>query len=90
MDLNRFTEKSLEAIKEAESRALRLNHMEIEPEHLWLALQAQSNGLLSGLLRRLNVSSETLEKEVEGLLKRKPTGNRTWAGTWKNLFESGC
>lgn len=72
MDLNRLTQKSLEAIQEAENRALRLNHMEIEPEHLWVALQEQHDGLLSGLLRRLNISSEPLHKEVEELLKRKP------------------
>lgn len=72
MDANRFTQKSLEAIQNAESRALKANHMEIEPEHLWLALLEQPEGLLPGILQKMNVSLDQTLREVEELVRRKP------------------
>ena len=40
MDMNRLTQKSIEALKDAERIAIDHNHMEIEPDHLMLALLA--------------------------------------------------
>jgi ATP-dependent Clp protease ATP-binding subunit ClpB len=38
MDLNRLTEKSQQALSEAQSTAVRLGHTEVDGEHLLLAL----------------------------------------------------
>ena len=38
MDLNRLTQKSQQAMQEAQSKALRYGHVEIDGEHLLLAL----------------------------------------------------
>ena len=38
MDQNRFTEKSLEALSSAQALAAKLNHQQMDVEHLLLAL----------------------------------------------------
>lgn len=72
MDFNRYTEKSLEAIQLSEKKALMANNIQIEAEHLWLALQEQEEGLLNRLLRNMNVSADQLYGQVEALVKRMP------------------
>lgn len=72
VDFNRFTEKSLEAIQLAENKALEANNIQIEAEHLWLALQDQEDGLLNSLLLKMNISPKPLYEQVEGLVRRIP------------------
>ena len=57
MDLNRLTQKSQQAVQEAQSKALRYGHVEIDAEHLLLALLEQQDGLLPRLLTRMDVPS---------------------------------
>ncbi len=72
MDMNRFTEKSLEAIQQAETKVLRYGHAELDLDHLFLALLQQSEGLLPRLLKKMDVSTEPITHETEQLLERKP------------------
>ena len=46
MDMNMLTQKSIEAVKNAEQIAIDHDHMEIQPEHLLLALLTQENGVV--------------------------------------------
>ncbi|HSK07661.1 MAG TPA: Clp protease N-terminal domain-containing protein, partial [Acidimicrobiia bacterium] len=50
MDLNRLTEKSQQALSEAQSLATRLGHTEVDGEHLLLALLTQPEGLVPRLV----------------------------------------
>ena len=45
MDLNRFTEKLQEAVRAAQSLAVRYGHQQIDVEHLLAALLEQEAGL---------------------------------------------
>ncbi|MCI0502577.1 MAG: AAA family ATPase, partial [Fusobacteria bacterium] len=72
MDPNKLTQKSMEAIQLAETKALRYGQLEIEVEHLFLAMLEQEGGLLSRILTAMNVEVRALETEVEGLLSRIP------------------
>lgn len=72
MDMNRFTQKSLEAIQQAETKALRYGNPEVETEHLLLALLTQHEGLLPRLLHKMNISPENLTREIEKRLEQKP------------------
>ncbi|BAU25957.1 ATP-dependent Clp protease ATP-binding subunit ClpB [Aneurinibacillus soli] len=72
MDLNKFTQKSIEAVQQAEMKALRYGNPEIEPEHLLLVLLEQHEGLLARLLVKMNVSPEKLKRDVEQRLEQKP------------------
>lgn len=50
MDLNRLTQKSQEALHDAQTKALRFGQTEVDGEHLLLALLDQSEGLVGPCL----------------------------------------
>jgi ATP-dependent Clp protease ATP-binding subunit ClpB len=73
MDMNLFTQKSLEAIKTAELLAGEYNHMEIEPEHLLMALITQENGVVGRIFDRLGKNSLSIVEDIKHELSRKPS-----------------
>ncbi|MDI3537100.1 MAG: ATP-dependent Clp protease ATP-binding subunit ClpB [Eubacteriaceae bacterium] len=73
MDMNLFTQKSLEAIKTAELLAGEYNHMEIEPEHLLMALITQESGVVGRILDRLGKNSLSIVEDIKHELSRKPS-----------------
>ena len=72
MDLNQLTQKAQEAFQSAQTRALRLGHVEMDVEHLALALLEQPEGLLPRLLRRMEVDVDAVRGDLEGELERRP------------------
>jgi ATP-dependent Clp protease ATP-binding subunit ClpB len=73
MDMNLFTQKSLEAIKTAELIASENNHMEIEPEHLLMSLITQENGVVGRIFDRLGKNPHTIADELRREIDRKPS-----------------
>jgi ATP-dependent Clp protease ATP-binding subunit ClpB len=73
MDMNKLTQKSQEALQEAQSIAIRAGQTETDEEHLLLALITQQEGLIPRLLAALDVDLATLRNEVEGQIARKPS-----------------
>ncbi|MEO1814709.1 MAG: ATP-dependent chaperone ClpB [Acetobacterium sp.] len=73
MDMNLFTQKSLEAIKTAELIAGEYNHMEIEPEHLLMGLITQENGVVGRIFDRLGKNSHTIADELRREIGKKPS-----------------
>jgi ATP-dependent Clp protease ATP-binding subunit ClpB len=72
MDFNKLTQKSQEAFADAQSIAVTRGHVEVDGEHLLLALLGQPDGLVTRLLQRLDVLPETLKKKIEDELNRRP------------------
>ena len=72
MDLNKFTIKSQEALQAAQTKAIRYGHMEVDGEHLLLALLEQSEGILPKLLQRMEVPVNRVHDRLEEELERKP------------------
>src|SRR4051812_39403801 len=72
MDINRFTEKLQEAIRSAQTLAVRYNHQQIDVEHLLTALLQQQGGLASSLLTKAGVRTDVLAQRLEGELDRMP------------------
>jgi ATP-dependent Clp protease ATP-binding subunit ClpB len=72
MDPNRLTEKTQEALHDAQTRALRYGHTEVDVEHLLLALLDQPEGLIPRLLTRAEVDSDSLHSRVERYLEGRP------------------
>jgi len=72
VDANRLTEKSQEALQDAQSRALRLGHTEVDAEHLLAALLDQPEGLVPRLLDRAQVDAGALRRAVEQRLQGRP------------------
>jgi len=72
MRLDRFTERSQEALTAAQQAAQQLQHATVEPEHLFLALLEQEDGLVPTLLRRLEVQPEPLAARLRSSLENRP------------------
>ena len=71
MRLDRFTERSQEALTAAQQAAAQLQHATVEPEHLLLALLEQDDGLVPALLRRLEVQPEPLAARLHAALENR-------------------
>ncbi len=72
MDPNRLTEKTAEALHDAQTKALRFGHTEVTPEHLLLGLLDQSQGLGPRLLQRMDVDTDALRRDLEQHLEGRP------------------
>ncbi|GLH99821.1 ATP-dependent chaperone ClpB [Phytohabitans aurantiacus] len=72
MDLNRLTQKSQEALHDAQTKALRFGHTEVDGEHLLFALLDQPDGLAPRLLATAGADPDGLRKELEAELNRRP------------------
>ncbi len=70
MDMNRMTQKTQEAIQSAQSLAVRYGHVEVDGEHLLLALLEQEGGLVSRLVQRLDIDPGKLIEVVRSELQR--------------------
>jgi ATP-dependent Clp protease ATP-binding subunit ClpB len=72
MDPNRLTQKSQEALHDAQTKALRFGHTEVDVEHLLLALLDQPDGLVPRLIERADIDAESLHAAVERHLESRP------------------
>ena len=71
MNVQKFTQKSLEAIQNAQSIALENQNAQIEQEHLMLALLEQEESLIKELLKKMGVS-ENFEKTIKNKVSNMP------------------
>jgi ATP-dependent Clp protease ATP-binding subunit ClpB len=72
MDQKRWTEKSQDALRDAQALAVRRGHTEVDAEHLLLALLRQEKGLAARLVEKMDVSADVLVQRVEKLLDARP------------------
>lgn len=72
MDLNRFTEKSQDALRGAQALAVRRNHQGVDVEHLLAALLAEPEGLAAALLTGAGIAPSAVREQVETELNRLP------------------
>ena len=73
MDINRFTEKSREALSTAQGLAAQYGHQEVDAEHLALALVGQEDGFVPRVLERAGVSPKALITALEAALRKRPS-----------------
>jgi ATP-dependent Clp protease ATP-binding subunit ClpB len=72
MDLNRFTEKSQQALGRAQALAAKNHHQSVDVEHLLAAILEDQEGLGAALLRAAGVSPQTLASKITAELDRLP------------------
>lgn len=72
MNAQKFTQKSLEAIGEAQSIAVRNSNQAVDEEHLLLALLLQESGLIPQLLVKMNVDPKTAADKMEQAVNAVP------------------
>src|ERR1051325_1664674 len=73
MQLDKFTQKSQEALQEAQRIAQRFSHQEVDGEHLLLAMLGQPESLIPDLLQKVGVSGQRLRSDLEAELGRRHT-----------------
>jgi len=72
MRFDRFTERAQEAAARAFEIMQRMNHTQLDVEHLVLALLEQPEGVVSDILHKLNVEPEIVQRELERALESGP------------------
>ncbi|MEE1514314.1 MAG: AAA family ATPase, partial [Christensenellaceae bacterium] len=72
MNLQKFTQKSLEAIQNAQSKASEYGNAAICQEHIMLALLEQEQGLIPALLKKMGVDEGAFHREVLSKVERLP------------------
>jgi ATP-dependent Clp protease ATP-binding subunit ClpB len=72
MDINRLTQKSQEALHDAQTKALRSGHTEVDGEHLLAALLEQPDGLAPRLISQAGADPDLLRVDIEAELARRP------------------
>src|SRR5262245_38914859 len=72
MNAERWTQKSQQALQEAQTLAIRRGHQEVDGEHLLSALLRQEGGLAPRILEKMGVDVENLAARVDGELERRP------------------
>lgn len=72
MNAQKFTQKSLEAIQDAQSIAIEHQNMQIEEEHLLYSLVNQEGGLISQLLMKMNIDSTLFNLKLKDLIQSIP------------------
>jgi ATP-dependent Clp protease ATP-binding subunit ClpB len=72
MDMNRLTQKSQEAVHDAQTIALRYGHTEVDGEHLLLALLEQPDGLAPRLLEQTGADADRIRSAIDAEVARRP------------------
>ncbi len=73
MNINKYTEKAREAVAAAIELAQQGNNPQLEPEHLLAALVDQREGIVPGLLRKMNVDPALVSRGAKDLLAKLPS-----------------
>ncbi len=72
MNAEKLTQKSVDAVRKAQSIAVMNSNSVIEPVHLLSGLLTQENGLIPQLLKKMNIDTDIFEAEVNKLIGGLP------------------
>ena len=71
MNIQKFTQKSIEAINGCEKIAMEYGNQELEQEHLLMALMRQENGLIPSLISKMNIDTAQFVNAVDAALNAR-------------------
>ena len=82
MNIQKFTQKSVEAINDCEKLAYEYGNQEIEQEHLLVALLRQEDGLIPKLIEKMEIQKEHFVDNAERHLaaRVKVSGGQVYVG----------
>jgi ATP-dependent Clp protease ATP-binding subunit ClpB len=72
MDFNKFTEKVQEAVRSAQSKAVRYGNQQVDVEHLISVLLEQEGGLAPSILHKADVNVSTLQSRLDQEIDKLP------------------
>ena len=86
MNINKFTQKSMEAVQNCEKVASDYGNQEIEQEHLLYSLLALEDSLISKMIEKMGIDPQTFLNRVEELIEKRPKvqGGQPYVGQYLN------
>ncbi len=72
MDLEKFTQKSIEAIQESQNIAMKLGNPQLEDIHIHLALLNDRDGLIPRVLSLMDINPDLVRVDVERKVEKLP------------------
>ena len=75
MDYNKFTQKSLEAINNANSYAIKNSNPEVNEIHLNYALIENSDSIVSQIIKTMDIDFENYRNDIRSIMDRLPQTN---------------
>ena len=87
MNIQKFTQKSIEAINMIEKVASEFGNQEIEQEHLMYALVNQEDSLISRLIEKMGIQKQYFDNTLESALNARPKvsgGSQPYIGQYLN------
>ncbi len=78
MNFEKYTQKSMDAVRSAQNLAISAHHQTLEQAHILLALLQQEQGLIPQLLEKMGKTPQSLEAALKAELRKLPavTGSR--------------
>ena len=73
MNIQKFTQKSISAVQNAESKAKELNNQQLLPVHMLWALLDDKEGLIPSILTSMQINVTALENAVSGEISALPS-----------------
>ena len=82
MNINKFTQKSLQAVQDCERIASDYGNQEIAQEHLLYALLTQDDSLIAKLMEKMGLDKNLIINRVEEAITKRPKvqGGRQYVG----------
>ena len=82
MNINKFTQKSRQAVQDCEKVALEYGNQEIEQEHLLYALLVQDDSLILKLMEKMGIDKNAMVNRVEEAIRKrtKVQGGQQYVG----------
>lgn len=82
MNINKFTQKSIQAVNDCEKLAYEYGNQEIEQEHLLYSLITQEDSLILKLIEKMEINKEHFTQKVEEYLSKrvKVSGGQVYIG----------
>lgn len=86
MNINKFTQKSLQAVNDLEKVAYEYGNQEVEQEHLLYNLLNQSDSLILKLLEKMEINAEHFARNLDNALNKRPkvSGGQIYIGQHLN------
>ena len=72
MNINKFTQKSLQAVQDCEKTAMEYGNQQIEQEHLLYALLTQDDSLILKLMEKMGLDKNLVVNRVEEAISKRP------------------
>ena len=82
MNINKFTQKSIQAVQDCEKTAMEYGNQEIEQEHLLYALLTQEDGLIPKMMEKMGLNVNLVTNRVEQAVgkRTKVQGGKQYVG----------